>query len=277
MERLQAAIEKAREQRAKAVGIQRQPERGAVPTRSTFSDDEKSAWIDLELIKLNRARLKRARVVSLDGGSEAAPFDMLRTRVLQQAAQKGWRRIAITSPDSSCGKTTTVANLAFCLERQRDVRSLVLDFDLRRSGLSKLLAQKPDHSMVDVLEGRVKFANHGLRYGESLAFGLNNSAFRYPSELLQSLQTSEVLDELEQTYKPDIVLFDLPPMMASDDNFGFLKNVDCALLIAGAEKTSMDKIDVAERQIAEITNVMGIVLNKSRYLSGAYGYDYGYY
>ena len=33
----------------------------------------------------------------------------------------------------------------------------------------------------------------------------------------------------------------------------------------------------AERQVAEITNVMGIVLNKCRYFDGAYGYEYGYH
>jgi hypothetical protein len=37
----------------------------------------------------------------------------------------------------------------------------------------------------------------------------------------------------------------------------------------------MDRIDVTERQIAELTNVMGIILNKCHYADGAYGYEYG--
>ena len=73
------------------------------------------------------------------------------------------------------------------------------------------------------------------------------------------------------------MLFDTPPLMASDDSHGFLKNVDCALLLAAAEETSIDHIDVAERQLAELTNVMGIVLTKCRYISGAFGNEYGSY
>ena len=35
----------------------------------------------------------------------------------------------------------------------------------------------------------------------------------------------------------------------------------------------MSQIDVAERQVAELTNVMGIVLNKCRIMDGDYGYE----
>jgi len=274
MERLQAAIEKAREQRE--TGGQQRPaaaRRRAEPQR-VFDE---SAWTALAPLELNRKALHRNRIVAFEGGAEAAPYDMLRTRMLQQTLEHGWRRVAITSPDSNSGKTTTAANLAFSLERRRDVRTLVLDFDLRRGGLARMLGQKVDYTMADVLEGRIKFSEHARRYGDNVAFGLNGATARNPSELLQSRRTTEMLDELEQTYEPDLIIFDLPPMMATDDSFGFLKNVDCALILAGAEKTGMDRIDVAERQVAELTNVMGIVLNKSRYTDGAYGYEPGYY
>ena len=39
----------------------------------------------------------------------------------------------------------------------------------------------------------------------------------------------------------------------------------------------MSQIDTAERHVAELTNVMGIVLNKCRYATGTYGHDYDYY
>ena len=39
----------------------------------------------------------------------------------------------------------------------------------------------------------------------------------------------------------------------------------------------MDRIDVAERQLSELTNVLGIVLNQCRYTGGAHGYENEYY
>lgn len=279
MERLQQAIEKARAQRERAGEPKPAAERAPAKTRGSIKREDPIglAWRSLEPIKITRPRLQTNRVVSVEGGPEAAPFDMLRTKILHQAATNNWKRVAITSPDSNSGKSVTTANLAFCLARQPDIQTVALDFDFRRVGLTKALDQRPGHNMADVLEGRVAFHDHAIRYGDRLAFGLNNGPVRHSSEILQSRKTAEILDAIEQEFEPDIMLFDLPPMMATDDNFGFLKYVDCALIIAAAERTSLDKIDVAERQVAEMTNVMGIVLNKCRYFDGAYGYEYGYY
>ncbi len=277
MERLQQAIEKARAQREKGAGTVAKTTATKTRAKTTKASASTQAWQALAPIKITRPKLQKSRIVSVEGGPEAAPFDMLRTKVLHQAATNGWKRVAITSPDSNTGKSVTTGNLAFCLARQPDIKTLVFDFDLRRIGLTKALGQTPGHNMADILEGRVQFRDHALRYGEGVAFGLNNGPVRHSSEILQSKKTAEVLDAIEEEFAPDIMIFDLPPMMATDDNFGFLKYVDCALIVAGAEKTSLDKIDVAERQVAEITNVMGIVLNKCRYFDGAYGYEYGYY
>ena len=90
-------------------------------------------------------------------------------------------------------------------------------------------------------------------------------------------RATAIVDEISETYAPDVMLFDMPPLMASDDNFGFLQNVDCALILVAAERTSMSQIDIAERNVAELTNVMGIILNKCRYAKGAYGHEYDYY
>ena len=278
MERLQAAIEKARQQRESGVRRRKTLFSGAsAPAPQTRSDDCEAAWAGLAEISLRPRVLRRNRLVAHESGPEAAPHDVLRTRLLHQARSHGWRRIGIASPDSGCGKSTTAANLAFALGRQRDIRTMVLDFDLRRGGLAKVLGQKPKHSMAEVLEGTRPFAEHGVRHAKTVAFGLGRGGVRQPSEILQSRQTLETLSALEETYRPDLVLFDLPPLMATDDNYGFLSHVDAALIVVAAERTRLERVDVAERQIAELTNVMGIVLNMARYTDGAYGYDYGYY
>jgi Mrp family chromosome partitioning ATPase len=275
MERLHAALEKARAKR-EALEPGHAPRVKGQP-RPKATESVAAAWAELSPLVVKERKLVRNRVITLSGGSEAAPYDMLRTKVLQKIQTEGWRRLALISPHSACGKSTTVANLAFSLGRQKELRTLVLDFDLRRMGLAKILGQKMEHSMADVLERRVAFKDHGLRYEDNVAFGLNFGTVKNPSEILQSRKTIDVISEIEAMYKPDFVLIDTPPLMASDDSYGFLKNVDCALLIVAAEQTSMAEIDVAERQLAELTKVMGIVLNKCRYTDGAHGYEYGYY
>ncbi|MDQ2089660.1 CpsD/CapB family tyrosine-protein kinase [Marimonas arenosa] len=273
MEKLQRAIEKARAQRDGEVKERQKPSEDISPVPTSVEE----AWDALPTIQFKSGTLHRNRIVTPQSGAISAPFDLLRTRMLRQAKTHGWRRIAFVSPHSSCGKTTTVANLAFSLARQTSIRTLVFDFDLRRRGLTELFRQKPTYGMADVLEGRVSFADHALRYGKNVAFGFNLESTQTASEILQSQKTQAILDEIQNDYQPDLMLFDMPPLMASDDNFGFLHNVDAALLLVAAEKTTMSQIDVAERQVADLTNVMGIVLNKCRYTDGAHGHEYNSY
>jgi len=273
MERIQEALAKARAERQRGSTTARTDHAPAAPRDARVDE----GWQAFAPIRRDIETLKRNRVVAVESGHASAPYDLLRTKIMHQAQSNGWRRIAIVSPDPAAGKTTTLANLAFSFERQHDMRLMCLDLDLRRPNLHRVLGQTVDHSMADVLEGRVRFAEHGLRLGERVAFGLNRSAASRPSELLLSRAARDVLDAIEQDYTPDLVFFDISPLNVSDDNIAFLQNVDCALIIAAAESTPTGLIDQAERQVAELTNVMGIVLNKCRYASEIEGYNYQYY
>ena len=271
MEKLQAAIEKARTQRQDGM-----PARSGREIRKAATSSVGTLWEALPLVHISSDLARKNRIVSFQGGKEAGPYDMLRTRVLQQATANNWTRVALVSPHSACGKTTTIANLVFSFGRQTDLHTMMFDFDLRRIELGKLLGIQPKHAMGDVLNGDVDFADHAVRIGPNVALGLNNKTISNSAEILQSSSTQDRLNEIQAAYQPDIMLFDLPPLMVSDDNFGFLKNVDCAILLVEAEKTTVKQIDQAERQLAELTNVMGIGLNKSHYTSDGYGYGYGY-
>lgn len=277
-DRLQQAIKKARSQREnRDTPAPATPPRVRKTTRDRSLDPATEAWKDLTPLSMNAKSVVRNRLVAYASGETAIPFDMLRTKVLQQAKKNKWRRIALVSPRSGCGKSTIAANLGFSFSRMKEMRTIIMDFDLRRMGLGQVLDQKLERGMPDVLKGEASFAEVGLCFDGNVAFGLNARSGQNPSEILQSRKTGEVLDEMEKTYQPDLMIFDMPPLMANDDSHGFLRSVDCALLIVVAEKTPMDQIDVAERQLGELTNVMGIVLNRCRYTTGAHGYENEYY
>jgi len=69
------------------------------------------------------------------------------------------------------------------------------------------------------------------------------------------------------------VIFDLPPMLAGDDVMAFAGQLDCVLLLAAAETTKAKEVDVCERNLASQTNVLGVVLNKCRYMDDVEGYS----
>ncbi len=270
MERLQAALEKARASRGTPSNRVRKP--GPSTPRSAVGLSD--AWETLTRIELSQPRLKRNRVVATDGGGDAAGFDLLRTKMLQQMRTNRWKRVAITSPGGGCGKTTIAANLAASLTRQAEISVIVFDLDLRRPSMAKLLGVQGQHSCWEVLSGEVEFQEQAVRISDNVALSLNQQAARNPAELLSSGRTAEVIDRIEAAYRPDVMLFDMPPMLVTDDNLAFMRNVHCALLIAGAESTTVHQVDVCERDLAEQTNVMGVVVNKCRYMGADQNYDY---
>jgi Mrp family chromosome partitioning ATPase len=284
MERLQDALSRARDRRQE-LGTDKKPsetapkpqDRPEKPRDPQTGSGVSAAWQSLPQFTPNEKLLRNNRIVSYFGGPTAHPFDMMRTKLLQQTKANTWKRIAITSPTSGCGKSTIAANLAFSLARQSELRILVIEIDMRRPQLANILGIKENHAFSRVLGGHEPAEAHMVAYGNNLAFGTNRVPSANSSEILHSNFAKAQLDKVEAMFAPDLVLYDAPPILASDDTIGFLDYVDAAILIAAAELTSIDEVDICETEIASATNVMGVVLNKARYMPSGQGYDSNYY
>lgn len=275
MERIQSALEKARSLRS-----QKQPDAHTSKrtTRSPeFPGDGKlaEAWDALKVFKPDPVLMARHRVYMMERGELSSHIDLLRTRALLAMRDNKWSRLAVTSPNIGCGKTTTCLNLAFSIARQKEQRVLLIEMDLRKPGILKTIGLTDDAPQFSrVLRERDTPEQHLVRLAPNLVVGANRKPANQPSELLQSSGLHRVLDELERIYQPTITIFDMPPMLVSDDVMGFVDNVDCVLLMAAAGISSIKEIDSAEKDLSERTNVLGVVLNKCRYTSKEYGYNY---
>lgn len=271
MEKLQNALQKARAQRTSPP----KDRASAPPRKPRGQSDSDDMWSQIKPLELDSDHLVSQRVVTDAARTEARHFDILRTKVVLQMKRMGWSRVAVTSPSPVCGKTTTACNLALGVGRQRDLSAILIDLDLRRPGVAKLLHASPENSISDVLDGHVPFHEQALRYRDNVAISMNKARAHDPSRLLLQQGSLDVLDQIEEDYQPDMMLFDLPPLLVSDDARAFLKNVDCALIIARAERTTAEEIDACEKEVRDLTNVLGVVLNGSRF--GATAANYGDY
>lgn len=284
MERIQSAIQKARAARAqdathdvrrdqKPAGTPKPAPLAAAPDPADLSASDR-LWAALPEAEINSSALQKARVFVSQSGDLATPFDVLRTRMLHQMRTNNWRRVAVTSPGSGCGKTTLSLNLAFSLARQRDAHTMVIDLDMRRPSMGKLLQTSQERAFARALEGQSSPEEHLICFKERLAFGTNRNPTDNSAELLQSQSAAHVIDRLEERYQPDVMLFDTPPMLACDDTFAFLDQIDCVLLVAAAEKTTAEELEKCEREIGSRSNLLGVVLNKCRLLDRADSYGY---
>lgn len=279
MDRLGEAISKARAARGGTAAPAPSPTpaadipapRAAAPLPDGGVNDR---WAALPQCEIMRHSLQRALVVAMDGGSASAPFDMLRTKVLQQVKAQGWRRIGVTSPNNASGKSTVALNLAFSLARNPEVRTVLVDADLRRPAVARMLDIVPQASFFSVLAGRARFEDCAMGYGENLCLATNARPHRSPSELMQMSNAAQELAQIEADYQPDIMLFDLAPVLQTDDALVMMQHLDAAIIVAAAEVTSINEVDLCEAEVAARTNVMGVVLNKTRFTGKIYGYGY---
>src|SRR6266850_5293454 len=96
-------------------------------------------------------------VLHQDDSSQAAleAYRGLRTRLMRAQAKSGLRSIAITSSLPNEGKTLTTMNLGLCYAQLAEQRVLVIDADLRTSGLTSMLDHPSSPGLAEVLAGEV--------------------------------------------------------------------------------------------------------------------------
>lgn len=295
VERLKIAVEKARAQREKAViGAAPAAPRatGPVATPEHHTEETKpdtavrtkpdealraNAWNSLEQIELDPRQLARNRIVTQDKQDPAhIAFDVLRTRMLGAFEKHGWTRLGITSPHKGCGKTFVAANLALSLARQANSCTILMDMDLRNPSVAKVLGLKkmnPEPARW-FLSGQVPPKSFLRRYGANLALGLSSGQLRDSAELILEPSTARALDAMHAELMPDVVIYDLPPLLSCDDALGFLPQLDAVLLIIGGGITKPGDVTECERLLQDQCPILGVLLNKAE---GADLKQYQYY
>jgi capsular exopolysaccharide synthesis family protein len=215
------------------------------------------------MVQLHSEHLEERRIVSftrLDPSFIA--FNILRTNIYKTLRDNGWKGLAITSPTAGCGKTTVVVNLALSLARQPDCRTVVIDLDLVKPAVGEMLGVASPRSLGQYLDGHAKLEHCFIQTDENLFFALNDRQILNSSETLQDGRIATMLYEIDRNLRPDVMIFDLPPMRVGDDAIAFLPTVQSCLLIAAAGETTAADLRLCQEEIASCTNFLGVVLNK---------------
>lgn len=262
-----SAIHRARTERAA-----RRPAADAAPAEAVARTGH---WDALTVFEPDPRHLERHLVRTLRASAEAKPFDSIRTKLLHQMRSNGWRRVALTSPDSGCGKSLLTLNLALSMARQSDLATMAVELDMRRPSMARTLGLKVGHQFSDVLAGRAPAADHLVRIGRNLAVATHRRAEPSAAELLASKGAGHVLDRMEADFAPDVMLFDLPPLLMTDDAMAIMDQIDCVLLVAAAERTTIAEITRCAEDLAARCNFLGVILNKCRFLANEERYGYG--
>lgn len=214
--------------------------------------------------------------------TESEAFRTLRTTLAFSGQDT--ERLAVTSAEPSDGKTTVLANLGVSYA-QAGKRTLLVDADLRRPGLTKLFNLRGKPGLSEILRSEDDLASMCLARVHSTSCGKLDvipcgPKPSNPAELLSDYRLAEVMAWAEANY--DQVLIDCPPILAASDAAIVGRQTDGLMLVVQPEKNHRRLVLRAVAGLTSIgVTVLGVVANrisrdhKSDYY-GYSGYGYGY-
>jgi capsular exopolysaccharide synthesis family protein len=238
--------------------IGRQPAAAPQPLPENFVPVQyRPAPVDPQAMERNRVLLRVPDV----GISRA--YKILRTRVLHRLAANNWFTLGITGTMAGEGKSLTSVNLALALAQDVNTSVFLVDLDLQRPQLGNYLGMSYEHGLTDYLTGQVELDQIIYDIGvKRLAVIPNASSVENSSELLGSPRMAEFLTALEAQIPRRVIVFDMPPLLVTDDVLAFAPRVDTFLLVVSQGQTARRTLANAKEVLAEV-NLMGVVLNRS--------------
>jgi len=188
-----------------------------------------------------------------------------------------WNSLLVTSTTAGEGKTLTASNLALSLSRDVNQAVLLIDLDLQRSKVAEYFGFDVEikQGIGDYLNGKAEipdivYTPSGL---ERISIIPNRTAVENSSDLLSNPRMKELMNWIRQQSDQAIVIFDMPPVLVSDDVLAFCPETDAVLFVVAEGQTERASLEKAMSLLGE-SNLLGLVLNKSAESRGenAYGY-----
>ena len=158
------------------------------------------------------------------------------------------------------GKSITMLNLAISFA-ETGQKVLLIDADLRRPALARLLVERAAPGLSNVLAGlcSVDEAIHPGLY-PNLDVLFSGDIPPNPSELLSSDRMHEIVDEMAEKY--DYILVDVPPVNAVADVCIIANKLDGVLYLVRSNKAEKEEVKRGVNQLQMVgAKLLGFVLN----------------
>ena len=202
----------------------------------------------------------------------------LRSRIEESSRKHGYQTIMVTSVMENEGKSSIAANLAISLAKGGH-HVLMIDADIRKPSLDRILNMDTEHSLNAALSGKdwKKEVMHSERFHMDVLCSTQD--LENAEKLLSSEQMKKLLEEAKQSY--EFVIVDTSPAAGLSDPLIISEHCDASLLVirqnlAGARRIN----DAIDRLVTVRNNLIGCIYNGAVFdpLSEqkAYGYRYRY-
>lgn len=235
-------------------------------------------------VNLDLVKMRQYGIVTPDQGRTqiAEQFRVIKRPLLTNAFNKGpgmiknGNLIMVTSALAGEGKSFCTVNLAMSIAMEMDRTVLLVDADVARPSIPRILGVGTERGLLDILvEENLSLGDVLIKTDvEKLTLLTAGRRHSHSTELLASRSMEELLKELAERYADRIVIFDSPPLLLTSEARVLASQMGQIVLVVEAETTSQQAVKETLRQI-ESCDVVNLIYNKTKAFSG--GEYYGYY
>lgn len=180
-------------------------------------------------------------------------------------AVKNGNLIMVSSSLAGEGKSFCAINLAMSIAMEMDHTVLLVDADVARPMIPKILGVETDKGLLDVLlDDKLDLTEVLIKTNiEKLSVLTAGRPHPNANELLASQSMGLLLKELVQRYEDRIIIFDSPPLLLTSEARVLASQMGQIVLVVEAEKTPQLSVRETLRQI-ETCEMINLVYNKAR-------------
>jgi non-specific protein-tyrosine kinase len=236
-----------------------------VEKRSPVSDWQPPVYRESTHCRVVPGVLRKNRCVCIDPAApELENYKVLRTRIQQATKEHGHNMIMITSPSEGEGKTTTTVNLGLTFAMVYNQTVLMMDCDLRRQGIQRMMGIESDAGLVDYLVDSRPLSDFIIWPGiDKLTLISGGRGIQNSAELLGSERMKDLVIEMKTRYSDRYVLLDTPPVLLGADSLTLAPLVDGIVVVAAEGRTTMNHIRKTMEMLPK-DKILGFVLNRQR-------------
>jgi len=185
--------------------------------------------------------------------------------------------IMITSALAGEGKSFTSLNLALSIAAEMDNTVMLVDADVARPSVLRMLGLPAGPGLLDVLQGSVDMSEVLLRTNvDKLTLLPSGTPQARATELLASDAMSATLDDMARRYPDRIIIFDSPPLLLTTESRVLASHMGQIVVVVHAEKTPQSAVQQALATIESCPLKMMLLNQATTSSSGGYGYGYRY-
>jgi len=221
-------------------------------------------------IALNFDKLRHYGIITPDDRRTAVTeqFRVIKRPLLMNSfnnAVKNGNLIMVSSSLAGEGKSFCAINLAMSIAMEMDHTVLLVDADVARPMIPKILGVETDRGLLDVLlDDKLDLTEVLIKTNiEKLSVLTAGKPHPNANELLASQSMGLLLKELVQRYEDRIIIFDSPPLLLTSEARVLASQMGQIVLVVEAEKTPQLSVRETLRQI-ETCEMINLVYNKAR-------------